>query len=92
GLFDAVTSYNTTRIQAVAGMTGVQFVICGVVMDYRGNYSDMWLSEPFAYDYNATTKRPIDELIEKLNSDTRSGRLVLVDGNHRDKTNFLFIE
>lgn len=92
GLFDAVTSYNTTRIQAVAGMTGVQFVICGVVMDYRGNYSDMWLSEPFSYDYNATTKRPIDELIEKLNSDTRSGRLVLVDGNHRDKTNFLFIE
>lgn len=92
GLFDDVVDYSTTQVQALSGMSGVQFVICGVVMDYRGNYSDMWLTEPFSYEYNATTKRPIEELVEKLNSNTRSGRLVLVDGNHRDKTNFLFIE
>jgi hypothetical protein len=35
-------------------------------MDYRGNYSEMWISEPFMYNYDATTKRHVGELIEKL--------------------------
>ena len=35
-------------------------------MDYRGNFSEMWFSEPFMYNYNASTKRPVDELIEKI--------------------------
>jgi hypothetical protein len=35
-------------------------------MDYRGNYSEMWISEPFMYNYDATTKRPVNELIEKI--------------------------
>ena len=35
-------------------------------MDYKGNYSDMWVSEPFRYTYNADTKKPLKELIAKL--------------------------
>jgi hypothetical protein len=35
-------------------------------MDYRGNYSEMWISEPFMYNYDASTKRPVEEIIEKI--------------------------
>ncbi len=94
GLFDSVVSYSApSSTMALAGMSGVEFVLCGVVMDYRGNYSDMWLSEPFSYTYNESTKRPINELIEKLSSETRSGKLMLVGGKNEDRReSFVYLD
>jgi hypothetical protein len=65
-IFDDLVSYVCPKTQLLTGENGALYVMCATVMDYRGNYSDMWVSEPFMYDYSATSKRPIEELIEKL--------------------------
>ena len=41
------------------------YVMCAVTMDYRGNYSDMWISDPFSFSFNNGTL-PVEELLEKL--------------------------
>lgn len=66
-IFEDLVSYPSPKVQLLTGESGVLYVMCAVTMDYKGNYSEMWVSEPFRYDYNEETKRPIDELLNKLN-------------------------
>jgi hypothetical protein len=49
--------------------------MCAVTMDYRGNFSDMWMSEPFMFNYNEQTKLPLEEIISKIfGSSTQSAK------------------
>lgn len=90
GVFNDLVRYrhNPTPSQVVTARSGVEFVMCGVAMDYRGNYSDMWISEPFSYDYSPETKRPIEELLERT-SGTRSGKLVMVGSDAAGDTQII---
>ncbi len=75
-IFADLVSYPCGKTQLLTGENGKLYVMCAVCMDYRGNYSEMWVSEPFMYNYDASTKRPVDELIEKLfGSSTASKQL-----------------
>ncbi len=65
-IFADLVSYPCGKTQLLTGENGTLYVMCAVCMDYRGNYSDMWISEPFMYNYDASTKRPVNELIEKI--------------------------
>ncbi len=65
-IFNDLVSYTSPKTSLFTGENKKLYVMCAVCMDYRGNYSEMWMSEPFSYNYNATTKRPLDELIDKL--------------------------
>mgnify|MGYP003295642745 CR=1 FL=1 len=65
-IFADLVSYPCGKTQLLTGENGTLYVMCAVCMDYRGNYSEMWISEPFMYNYDASTKRPVDELIEKI--------------------------
>ena len=42
------------------------YVFCAVAMDYKGNYSEMYISEPFSYTYSAENKRDINEFLDKM--------------------------
>ena len=64
-LNDLVT-YTTAQKKLLTGESGVLYVMCAVIMDNKGNYSPMWVSEPFMYEYSAETKKPLEEIIEKL--------------------------
>lgn len=93
GLFNEVIRFNSEPMQILAGMSGVDFVLCAVTMDYRGNYSDVWVSEPFSYSLTAETKRPISELVEKFSSNTRSGHLMMVGAPKTERNpSFVYIE
>ena len=65
-VFADLVSYSCDSTQILTGQNGTLYVMCAVAMDYRGNYSEMWMSEPFMYNYDASTKRPLEELIEKI--------------------------
>ncbi len=65
-IFNDLVTYTTAQKKLLTGESGVLYVICAVIMDYKGNYSPMWVSEPFMYEYSAETKKPLEELIEKL--------------------------
>lgn len=65
-IFADLVSYPCGKTQLLTGENGKLYVMCAVCMDYRGNYSEMWISEPFMYNYDASTKRPVDELIEMI--------------------------
>ena len=65
-IFDDLIQYASPKVQLLTGENNALYVMCAVVMDYKGNYSDMWVSEPFMYEYTESTKRPIDELLDKL--------------------------
>ena len=65
-IFADLVSYPCGKTQLLTGENGKLYVMCAVCMDYRGNYSEMWISEPFMYNYDASTKRPVDEIIEKI--------------------------
>lgn len=65
-IFADLVSYPCGKTQLLTGENDKLYVMCAVCMDYRGNYSEMWISEPFMYNYDASTKRPVDELIEKI--------------------------
>lgn len=65
-IFADLVSYPCQTTQLLTGENDKLYVMCAVVMDYKGNYSDMWVSEPFMYNYNSSTKRPVDELISKI--------------------------
>lgn len=77
-VFEDLVAYASTPVSYLTARSGVEFYMCGVTMDYRGNYSEMWKSELFSYEYNANTKRPIEELLAKLEQPTTSGRLMVV--------------
>ena len=65
-VFEDLVSYSCDPTQILTGQNGTLYVMCAVAMDYRGNYSEMWMSEPFMYNYDASTKRPLEELIDKV--------------------------
>ena len=65
-VFEDLVTYPCSPTQILTGQNDTLYVMCAVAMDYRGNFSEMWMSEPFMYTYNASTKRPLEELIEKI--------------------------
>ena len=65
-VFADLVAYSCDSTQLLTGENDKLYVMCAVCMDYRGNYSEMWMSEPFMYNYNASTKRPLEELLDKL--------------------------
>ncbi len=77
-IFADLVSYPCGKTQLLTGENGTLYVMCAVCMDYRGNYSEMWISEPFMYNYDASTKRPVDELIEKLFGSSASSKSLKV--------------
>lgn len=83
-IIEDLTYYNYEPTQVLVARSGIEFVMCGLTMDYRGNYSDLWISEPFSYEYTPQTKRPIEELLEKIDG-TRSGKLMLVNLDQEGK-------
>ena len=60
-----VVQYTSPRNCLFVGENDKLYVMCAVTMDYKGNYSDMWVSEPFSFSFQKGT-RPVDELLEKL--------------------------
>ena len=77
-IFADLVSYPCGKTQLLTGENGTLYVMCAVCMDYRGNYSEMWISEPFMYNYDASTKRPVDELIEKIFGSSASSKSLKV--------------
>lgn len=77
-IFNDLIMYPSTQIATLTARSGVEFTMCGITMDYRGNYSEMWKSEPFMYEYNEETKRPIEEFIERFNTPNTAGKMMLV--------------
>ena len=63
---DLVSGVASPSIKLLTGENGELYQLCAVVMDYKGNCSELWRSEPFMYEYNADTKRPLEELTSKL--------------------------
>lgn len=82
-VFNDLIMYPSTQIATLTARSGVEFTMCGVTMDYRGNYSEMWKSEPFMYEYNEETKRPIEEFIAKFNTPNTTGKMLLVAPGER---------
>ena len=56
-----------------AGAYGAEYIIAGVVQDYRGNYSDMVYSEPFTFSADQT--RDPQEFIDLFYGNTRGGKV-----------------
>ena len=77
-VFDDLVSYSCPATQLLTGQNGTLYVMCAVTMDYRGNFSEMWMSEPFMYNYDATTKRPLEELVEKIHGGAKASKLQLM--------------
>lgn len=77
-IFADLVSYPCGKTQLLTGENGKLYVMCAVCMDYRGNYSEMWISEPFMYNYDASTKRPVDEIIEKIFGSSASNKSLKV--------------
>ena len=65
-IFNDLVAYSCDSTQILTGQNDTLYVMCAVTMDYRGNFSEMWMSEPFMYNYDASTKRPLEELVEKM--------------------------
>lgn len=61
-----VCSFTSPRSCLFVGINDELYMLCAVTMDYQGNYSEMWVSEPFSFALNSQTIRDIDELLEKL--------------------------
>ena len=60
-----VVQYTSPRNCLFVGENNKLYVMCAVAMDYKGNYTDLWVSEPFSFSFNNGTL-PIEELLEKL--------------------------
>lgn len=80
-IFADLVSYTCKKTALFYGENDKLYVMCAVAMDYRGNYSQMWMSEPFSYHYDESTKRPLNELIDKLNNTPAAQRKEAVKGN-----------
>jgi hypothetical protein len=76
-VFADLVSYVSPKVQLLTAESGELYLMCAVIMDYKGNYSPMWTSEPFMYDYSAETMRPLEELIDKLGIEPEVQRLSL---------------
>ena len=77
-IFADLVSYPCGKTQLLTGENGKLYVMCAVCMDYRGNYSEMWISEPFMYNYDSSTKRPVDELLDKIFGSSASSKSLKV--------------
>ncbi|MBO5717614.1 MAG: BACON domain-containing protein [Alistipes sp.] len=74
-IFEDLVSYACGPTQLLTGQNDMLYVMCAVTMDYRGNFSDMWMSEPFMFNYNEQTKLPLEEIISKIfGSSTQSAK------------------
>ena len=71
-IFEDLVYYSYYDVMADAGAFNTEYVIAGVVQDYRGSYSDMVYSEPFTYTTDQI--RDAQEFIDLMKSDTRSGK------------------
>ena len=60
-----VVKYTSDRNCLFVGENDKLYVMCAVAMDYKGNYTDLWVSEPFSFSFNNGTL-PVEELLEKL--------------------------
>lgn len=60
-----VCSYVSDRSCLFVGINNELYIMCAVAMDYRGNYSDMWISEPFSFSLS-NGARNINEFLDKL--------------------------
>ena len=60
-----VVKYTSDRNCLFVGENNKLYVMCAVAMDYKGNYTDLWVSEPFSFSFNNGTL-PVEELLEKL--------------------------
>lgn len=67
---DLLANYPSKSVSVLSGRNDVQFVLCGVAMDYRGNISELWMSDPFSF--NLADKRPSEEFLAKFNNRTTS--------------------
>lgn len=63
---DLLAKYPSKSVTMLSGRNDIQFVMCGVAMDSRGNVSDLWMSDPFSF--NLADKRPREEFLAKFNS------------------------
>lgn len=72
-IFDDLVYYSYYDVMADAGAFNTEYVIAGVVQDYRGNYSDMVYSEPFTYTTDQL--RDAQEFLDLMSGDTRSGKV-----------------
>lgn len=71
-IFEDLVYYSYYDVMADAGAFNTEYVIAGVVQDYRGNYSDMVYSEPFTYTTDQI--RDAQEFLDLMSGDTRSGK------------------
>lgn len=79
GIFKELVTYPCDNVERYTARSGVPFIACGVTMDYRGNYSEMWVDdEPFVFNYTSETKRPIEELVEKLQTKPETTQLMIM--------------
>ena len=60
-----VCSYVSDRSCLFVGENDELYIMCAVTMDYRGNYSEMWISDPFSFSYE-NGFRNINEFLDKL--------------------------
>ena len=72
-VYEDLIAYSYTPIMVDAGAYGAEYIIAGVVQDYRGNYSDMVYSEPFTFSADQT--RDPQEFIDLFYGNTRSGKV-----------------
>lgn len=61
-----VCSYDTPRSCLFVGEDDVLYIMCAVAMDYKGNLSEMYVSEPFSYSLTNESCRDVNELLDKL--------------------------
>lgn len=81
-LIEDLTSFQSSEPWVMlTAREDVTFVLCGLALDYRGNYSELFMTEPFSY--NLDQCRPIDELIEYMNAGTTRGKLMLMGNDGR---------
>lgn len=79
-----VCSYVSDRSCLFVGVNDELYVMCAVAMDYKGNYSEMWMSEPFSFALTSETKRDINEFLDKLGLESEAQRAGAKSANNVD--------
>ena len=72
-VYEDLIAYSYSPVMSDAGAYGAEYIIAGVVQDYRGNYSDMVYSEPFTFSADQT--RDPQEFIDLFYGNTRGGKV-----------------
>lgn len=79
-----VCSYVSDRSCLFVGVNDELYVMCAVAMDYKGNYSEMWMSEPFSFALTPQTKLDINEFLDKLGLEPEAQRAGAKSANNVD--------